>query len=209
MEPNNEPQDTSTPSNDEEIVDPSIPAGNAEQVVIRRHPFGLVALYLQVIFGLLVALGLIFFLLPTLLSGDIKTQAIQWLSVFTIVAFALSAIFLLIATAVYRQNRWVVTDDSITQILQVGLFNRQTAELSMANIEDVSAEQRGIIATALGFGTLKAETAGEKSNFHFLYCPNPNMYAKIILDARERYINSDPGRAQKANPLLDTPRGGV
>lgn len=204
MEPNNEPQDPTT-SADEEIVDPAVSEGNFEEVIIRRHPFGLVALFLEVIIGLVVALGLVFFLLPSLLSGDAQTQANHWLALFSVIAAAFAAIFLLIATAIYHQNRWVVTDDSITQVAQIGLFNRQTSELSMANIEDVTAEQRGIIATLLGFGTLKAETAGERSNFYFIYCPRPRTYAKIILDARERFINQDPAAAKRANDLLNLP----
>jgi len=113
---------------------------------------------------------------------------------------------LLIATFIYLQNRWVVTDDSITQITQNGLFKRQMSEISMANIEDVTAVQNGLLATVFGFGTLKAETAGERSNFHFIYCPRPNMYAKIVLDARERFINENPNVAKKANDLLNVPR---
>lgn len=207
MEPTTEPRPDVPPPNpiDEEIVDPNVPEGNAEQVVIKRHPFGLVALYLQVAVGLTIALGLVFFLIPQLLSGDAQTQANHWLSILAVIAGTFAALFLLLATAIYRQNRWIITDDSITQTQQIGIFNRQTSQLSMANIEDVTAEQRGIIATLLGFGTLKAETAGERSNFHFIYCPRPRTYAKIILDARERFINEDPVTAKRANALLNLP----
>lgn len=190
---------------DEEIVDPTIPEGNAVQVTIRRHPFGIVALYLQAIVGLGVALGLIYFLIPGLLSDENREQAFRYLSMFGVVATALTAIFLLIATAIYHQNKWVVTDDSITQFTQIGLFRRQISELSMANIEDVTAEQLGLLAELFGFGTLKVETAGERSNFHFLYCPTPNKYAKIVLDARERYISERPAEANRANEILNVP----
>ncbi len=194
-----------TPGN-EEIVDPTIPEGNAEQVTIRRHPFGIVVLYLQAIVGLGVALGLIYFLIPGLLSAENTVQANHYLTIFATAAVALTTIFLLIATAIYRQNKWVVTDDSITQFTQSGIFRRQISELSMANIEDVSSEQFGILAELFGFGTLKVETAGERSNFHFIYCPQPNKYSKIILDARERFINEEPEVAKRANDLLSVPR---
>ncbi|HUP26302.1 MAG TPA: PH domain-containing protein [Candidatus Limnocylindrales bacterium] len=195
-----------TPGN-EDIVDPTIPEGNAAQVTIRRHPFGIVALYLQAIVGLGVALGLIYFLLPGLLSAENTQAANRYLSMFATIGIALTAIFLLIATAVYRQNKWIVTDDSITQFTQSGIFRRQISELSMANIEDVSSEQFGILAEMFGFGTLKVETAGERSNFHFIYCPQPNKYAKIILDARERFIHEEPEVAKRANDHLSVPRG--
>jgi uncharacterized membrane protein YdbT with pleckstrin-like domain len=210
MDPNEqhpEPQpDVPSPvPQNEEIVDPSIPEGNALQVVVKRHPFGIVALYLEVAVGLGVAIGLLLFLIPTFLNDDAKVQALHWLGTFAFIAIALAAIFLLIATAIYRKSQWTITDDSITQFLQIGLFRRQTSELSMANIEDVTAEQTGFLAELFGFGTLKAETAGERSNFHFIYCPQPNKYARIILDARERFINEEPQAARRANELLNTP----
>lgn len=213
MNPEQHPQPEAAPdvspptSTDEEIVAPSIPPGNVTQVVIRRHPFGLVALYVEAFFGLVIGLGLIGFLVPSLLSGDSQQRAQHWLSVFAVLAVALTFFLLLIATYVYRQSQWLVTDDSINQVLQVGLFRRQISELSMANIEDITAEQNGALATFFGFGTLKVETAGERSNFHFAYCPQPNKYAQIILHARERFIESDPQTAKRANDLLNVPRG--
>ena len=204
-EPNAEPRDVPPPTpQDEEVVDPTIPAGNTEQVTIRRHPFGLIALYIEAFIGLIAAFSLVFLLVPALFGTDNQNRAVQIISLLGVVVFALIAIFLLIATAIYRQNRWIVNDDGVTQILQTGLFRRQTSELSMANIEDVTAEQNGLLPTLLGYGTLKCETAGERSNFHFIYCPKPNIYAKIILDARERYIESNPERANRANDPLNT-----
>lgn len=206
MNPNEPFPDVPPPTaQDEEIVDPTVPEGNAREVIIKRHPFGLIALYLQAAFGLGAALGLIYFVIPALLTDDTKTRALHFLSIFALVAIILTAIFLLIATFIYQQNRWIVTDDSITQVLQVGLFRRLSSELSMANIEDVTAEQTGILATLFRFGTLNAETAGERSNFHFIYCPQPNKYAKIILAARERFITGRPEQANRANNMLNVP----
>ncbi|MBI3624265.1 PH domain-containing protein [Candidatus Saccharibacteria bacterium] len=204
------PVDTPSPTPaDEERIDPLIPAGSHEIVTIRRHPFGLVTLYLQTIIGLVVAFGLIFWTLPTLLNGVDGMRTANITSVLALVAILIgtaAAVFLIIATALYRQNRWVITDDSITQVLRIGIFRTQTSGLSMANIEDVSSERIGIFAVLFGFGTLKVETAGERSNFHFYYCPTPDVYAKILLDARERFIEQDPIAAERANDLLNVPR---
>jgi hypothetical protein len=38
------------------------------------------------------------------------------------------------------------------------------------------------------YGTLKAETAGERSKFAFPFTPNPNKCAQEILHARERFM---------------------
>ncbi len=210
MNPSEPPTDVPSPTpTNEETIDPALPAGAHQIVVIRRHPFGLVALILQVVFGLGVSFGLIFFLVPSVL-GNVDAERINsinnTLMLAAVIVGAIAAIFLVIAAALYRQNRWVVSDDSITQVLRVGLFNFNTSGLSMANIEDVTSVRKGIFANLFGFGILKVETAGEHSNFHFYFCPKPDMYAKILLDARERFIDNDPTKAERANDLLNVPR---
>jgi hypothetical protein len=93
-----------------------------------------------------------------------------------------------VATIVYWQNEWVVTDDSVTQINQTSLFTREVSQVPIVSLEDVTVDQTGIIQTIFGFGTLKLESAGERSKFQFQYCPNPNNYARLILEAHEEFI---------------------
>jgi hypothetical protein len=56
------------------------------------------------------------------------------------------------------------------------------------------------------FGILRAETAGERSKFVFVYCPDPKHYAREILMARENFINSSPETAKRGNDDLAVPR---
>ncbi len=200
------PDVSTKPNSNEEIIDRSVPEGNTERVIIKRHPFGIIVLFFEAIFGMGVAFVMLYLLIPTLLSGDSKDQALRFLLLAGVVLAALVAVFLVLANSIYRSNRWIVTDDSISQISQTGLFRRQTSELSMANIEDVTAEQNGLLAELFGFGVLKVETAGERSNFYFIYCPSPNKYARIILHARELYIENEPQIAKRANEILNVPR---
>ncbi len=207
MPPQEPPQDPPSPTqSNEETVDPNVPEGQHVVVVIRRHPFGLILLFTEIVIGLIIALGLLFFLATNLVSGDSRTTVMTYLMLFAVIVIALAALFLIAASSLYRQNRWVITDDSITQVLRIGLFKTQTNGLSMANIEDVSSEKSGIFASIFNFGILKVETAGESPNFHFAYCPNTDNYAKILLDTRERFINEDPQKAKRGNDLLNVPK---
>lgn len=156
---------------------------------IHKHPFGIITVYIQAIVGIVVALGLALFLLPSVLPD--KNQALTIATAFSALAIMLAAVIMLVATIIYRQSHLIITDKNITQVLQEGLFERKVAQLTMANVEDVSAEQSGIFASMFDFGMLKVETAGEAANFHFNYCPRPNYYAKIILEAREKYISNE------------------
>ena len=205
-EPKSDVQPTQT---NEEIVDPAVPSSEHVIIIVRRHPFGLVVQYLAVIFGLALSFGLIFFLLPDLVNQATRDRTQMILSISAVAISALSALLLLVGTALYRQNRWIITDDNVTQVLRNGIFGTHISALSMANIENITSEKLGLFAHIFGFGTLEIETAGEQPNkFNFVYCPNPDKYAKILLDARERFINENPAAAKRANEHLNVPGAG-
>lgn len=167
-----------------------------EEVIadIRRHPFGIVSLYFFSFIGLVAACGVIVLLIPKLLGSNATFSPME-LSIGLIgIIVLLMLLGLGVTTTIYWQNRWILTSDSITQITQRSLFNRQVSQLSLGNLEDVTAEQRGIIPNMFNFGTLKVETAGERSKFYFLYCPDPNLYARKILMAREIFLQNGGSR---------------
>lgn len=156
--------------------------------IIRRHPFGILLLYFQVGIGIAAAIALIYFLLPS--AGKNSDAIIWWLKLGGFVVVLLLVALLVIATIIYRKSRLIVTNKSITQILQEGLINHRVSQLSIVDIEDVTANKRGFFATILNFGLLMIETAGEVENFEFKYCPNPSYYAKIILEERQHYVET-------------------
>ena len=156
---------------------------------IYKHPFGIVIVYIQAAVGLILAMGLAFFLLPTIVTN--RSNAFSIATAFALIATIFAALIIIIATIIYRQNHLIITDKNITQVLQGSLFQRKVSQLTMANVEDVTSEQNGIFASIFDFGVLKIETAGEQANFHFTFCPKPSYYAKIILEAREKYLSQD------------------
>jgi membrane protein YdbS with pleckstrin-like domain len=174
---------------------------------IHKHPFGIIILYIEAIVSIILLLGLAFVLLPTVVNSD---SAVALATTFGLLAILLATVIMIVATIIYRQSRIVVTDKNITQVIQAGLFNRKVSQLTMANVEDVTAEQRGIFSTLFDFGNLRVETAGEQANFVFGYCPRPGYYAKIILEAREKFISHEfpyagayKGQMQKQQATTD------
>ncbi|MEK7626250.1 MAG: PH domain-containing protein [Patescibacteria group bacterium] len=168
----------------------TLSVGEQKLTEIRRHPFGIIILYIQATFALLLSTLLIVFLLPsvteTLGLSSGATNAIVGL--FGLIALVLVVLFLLIATWIYNRSLLIVTTRNVTLINQIGLFNRKVSEIAMTNIEDVTSHKEGIFPTIFNFGVLKIETAGEQNNFTYTYCVNPNVAAKLILDARESFL---------------------
>lgn len=153
---------------------------------VHKHVFGLILIYVQTIVGMIAAAAILFVIIPSLMQDT--AQAIFIATLLAILLLGLAGVIVAIATFLYRQNRIIITDRNVTQILQFGLFARKVSQLNIANVEDVTALQAGFVQTMLNFGTLTIETAGEQANFAFPYCPNCGEVAKIILDSRERML---------------------
>ncbi len=152
---------------------------------VKRHPFGMFGIYAAAAVMLVVLAGIAFIVLPSV-AGD-STQIMSIGAVVFLIFVIFTLLFLTISHIVYWGNRWILTTDSLTQVTQRSLFDKRNSQLSLANLEDITAEQEGLLAHMFGFGTLRVETAGERSKFVFTFCPNPNYYAQQVLNAREQY----------------------
>ena len=169
---------------------------------IKRHPIGLIGVYCvtAIVLAALIAIAILAPYYATFLTQQQKVG----LELADGLALVVTALFTYISVFIYRANRWVVTSDSVTQVSQVGLFNQETSQLSLANLEDVSVDQNGILQTLIGYGDLTVESAGERSKFVFNFCPDPHEYAKKIIAAHEEYIETQPEEMKAFNrPLVN------
>jgi hypothetical protein len=203
-----QPTDPQQPAADPTMVDghkvsnplESMQPGERVICEIKRHPIGIIGIY----FSLATAVALVaivgYGFGPQIATTMDTNRLYGYVTLVLLVIAVLGGLFAFVAHIVYWGNRWIVTDDSVTQVIQNSLFNKQSSQLSMGNLEDITAEKNGIIQHLFNYGVLKCETAGaQKSKFHFLYCPNPDYYAKCILDAREKFesqhYRNQPGSA--------------
>lgn len=172
-----------TPTSLGVILEPS------EQVLafIRKHAIGIILIYVETLAGIIALSALFYLTAPTFLT-NLSGSGYRLMISGIIFALAILIFVLFVSTYLYRQNSILITNESIIQILQRSLFSRKASRVSMSNVEDVSADSRGILATMFGYGTLTIETAGEQHNFKFTYCPNPDKYAHLILESRQKYL---------------------
>lgn len=164
----------------------SMQKGERQIFAIKRHPIGILFTYIVAGFGLLLLAIIIFGVAPAL-APDHKDQIIRLGAGLFLIVLLMTLLLVLVSHYVYWGNRWVLTTDSLTQVSQTGLFRKESSQLSLANLEDVTAQNNGILARMFKFGVLRAETAGERSKFTFIYCPNPEQHAQEILNAREQF----------------------
>lgn len=103
-----------------------------------------------------------------------------WLTIVLYFHFVLISIFKFLVD--YYLDLWIITNERIIDVEQIGFFNRSVSEFKISKVQNVTVEISGIIPTLLNYGNVKVETAGESSkNFVFYQIPNPNKAKEIIL----------------------------
>jgi hypothetical protein len=179
----------------------SLSPGEYVLEVVRRHPIGLVAIWGTTGFLVIVAL-----LLIPLYAANLDTVAriagtpiakLPTPATMATPSLILIGFFLLggaVATYVYLQNRFYITTESIVQFVQYSLFDSKRQMVNLINVEDASADQKGILQQVLNYGTLRLSTQGEGTIYHFRFVANPNSVAHRVNDATEIAIQRLEGK---------------
>lgn len=155
---------------------------------IHKHLIGLAYSYVLVFVAGAGSLGILFWGTNNLFDSIDSSLVIL---VAAGVAMVLS-LMLGLMTIVYTANSLTLTNEEIQQILQTGLFSKKMSHLSLANVEDVTYEQNGFLPTLFNYGIVRIETAGEQANFTFTYCPRPEDCTRLVMDTREKYLETQP-----------------
>lgn len=86
----------------------------------------------------------------------------------------------------YYLDVWIVTDERIIDVEQIGMFQREVSEFMLSRIQDVTVEIPGFIATLLRYGNLRIQTAGEQS-FVAHDIPHIDKVKNIILTEMRKH----------------------
>ncbi len=173
---------------------PNRHAGEEIVLHLRRHWFVFLLKFLFYLFLALIPLGIFAFInyaWPDLLIGDISYP------ILTVLFFTFYLGILVFAFTAWTDNYldvWTITTERIINREQNGLFNRVVSELDLYQVQDVTAEQKGFLATIFQYGDVYIQTAGTTERFLFEQVPEPYRIAKIIQKLNEQ--------AQKAHARL-------
>ena len=81
----------------------------------------------------------------------------------------------------YWLDAWIVTNFRLIDINQIGLFRREHSEIPLSRIQDISIETNGVLATFLGYGNIRIQTAGE-DDFHGRTMPNLDEVKNCLME---------------------------
>ncbi len=175
---------------------PKLNLSQGEYVIssVKRHPIGLFSIWGVtgiVIVGLLVAAAMVS---EVSQSADYTGPAVTMMTL-AIPAFLVSMLAVLfgfIAATIYNANRFYLTNESVIQHVQIGLFNQREQTISLANIEDASYSQNGILPHLFDYGLIRLSTEGDETTYRFAYASNPQKQISLLNNAVEDFKNVRP-----------------
>lgn len=85
----------------------------------------------------------------------------------------------------YYLDVWIVTNERVINIEQLGLFNRVASEMHIALVQDITTEIQGPLRTFLNFGDVHVQSAGQIKRFHFKAVHRPEQIRAVILRLAE------------------------
>ncbi len=189
------PHELPPPSTFRDVHFPGQHSGERVILLLRRHPFVFVITIIYFILLTLLPAGVRLLFPGTLLAG-IQGTAWEVLLVLGLSAYYLFLwLFFTFAWVDYYLDIWIVTEERIINVEQVGLFNRVISEQRLLRVQDVTSEVRGLFPTFLNYGHVFVQTAGERERFVFEQVPEPDLVKKVVLQAQERVVAESGGRA--------------
>ena len=159
-------------------------------VFTRRHWFILLSPIIGSIFASLIPLVLVILSAKTLvqynLSGVFTLCSIIYLM---IIWFAL-----FYKLTMYSLDTWIVTNERVIDILQIGMFRRKVSELHLESIQDISVNIHGIVQSYLNFGDIEIQTAATAQRFLFDQVPHPLKIKDSIMEAAGKFEGDDDNK---------------
>lgn len=161
---------------------------------VRRHPIGVLAIWAVVGAAiLLLVVGIVTLMSnPDNLPSFISAESLPSLAMFLLGAIVFVFLGGVLATVVYNGNRFFLTNESVTQHIQMSLFSKKEQTVSLTNIEDASFRQHGILQTFLNYGSLRLSTQGDETTYRFNFVENPATQVAVLNNAVEAFKMGRP-----------------
>ena len=210
MNPENQPVNNNPANNGTQTADeaanlkhdrskrlyPNLNLSEGEYVIsaVKRHPIGLVV---PIITGTLL-ISLAFILLFNfdlvaqvfMLDADKFNMSSLLFPVSMFIIFIIMGVYLFYY--IYNNNKFFLTNESVIQEVQTGLFTRLEQTVSLSNIEDASFTQIGIIQQLFNYGSIRLSTEGDETTYRFSYVANPKDHIAILNNTVEAFKNGKP-----------------
>jgi membrane protein YdbS with pleckstrin-like domain len=150
---------------------------------VRRHPFHLwnKGIFLSILFLVGVFLSPLITKIFDRLGAQAYGVCVTGFLV-TLWALALWVVFFFQWTD-YFLDVWIITDRRVFDVEQKGVFTRNISVTRLEQVQDVTIEVKGMLATFLKFGTIHIHTAGSEIDFKIMDAADPLSVKETIMKA--------------------------
>ncbi|HEY5476974.1 MAG TPA: PH domain-containing protein [Tepidiformaceae bacterium] len=85
----------------------------------------------------------------------------------------------------FHNDIWVVTNQRVIDSVKRNWFNHTMSSADLIDIQDISIQRSGFLATVLKFGDVRCQTAGEQPHFIFAGISNPGKMLELVDSTRD------------------------
>ncbi|MEI6054390.1 MAG: PH domain-containing protein [Candidatus Saccharibacteria bacterium] len=158
---------------------------------VKRHLIGLAVPFAAGVLSISLAFTVLFNYDIIINALKITGPAASLSNVFIpVIAFVIFVIFSeYIVYYIFTNNKFFLTNDSVVQQVQTGLFSNSEHIVSLGNIEDASYSQNGIIQQFFNYGSIRLSTEGDETTYRFTYVSNPKECISTLDNAIENFKN--------------------
>ena len=177
---------------------PHLNLSSGEYIIsaVKRHPIGLVKIWA---IGAVIVVAIMLMAIVLLAGQPSSTSSSSYdgnLTLAVTVGVSLLALLTLlgvfVATYIYNSNRFYLTNESVIQEIQTGLFAKHEQTVSLANIEDASYKQHGVLPALFNYGSIRLSTEGDETTYRFQYVSNPKQEIAVLNNAVEAFKMGRP-----------------
>jgi len=151
-------------------------------LVLRKHKLILLPYAIQLFVFILFPFLFYIFIIPTILPVFLEHPYNKVFILFSIIYYGLIWIIAFVIWVDYYLDIWIVTNQRLLDIEQIGFFNRVVSELDLKKIQDISSRVHGLFPTMFGFGNIHIQTASEENKFELKSIPHPITTRRKIID---------------------------
>lgn len=160
----------------------NLSAGEYVILDIRRHPIGLISIWVVALFLASLIIGIWWFVLshPGTSQAIVPPASVGSVSAFTAGLLVLVGLFAWVAAIVYRGNIFILTNESVIQRVQTSLISQTEKTINLENVKDARFEQAGLLQFLIGYGSIHLTTEGDQDNYTFLLVAKPKEQIAVI-----------------------------
>ena len=159
-------------------------------LVARKHWIVLLPHFLNIALMCLLPIIFYIFVVPYALPAFLEDPYNRLFLLLSTVYYGFVWIVVFTVWTDYYLDIWIVTNERIIDIEQIGFFNRVISELDLKRIQDITSNVHGMIPTMFGFGNIHIQTAAEERKFDLKSVPHPvtirRQITKLYRAAREK-----------------------